>query len=114
MMTLAKIPPRDSAPIRMPSSCPNRTSNFPHYLFLDISMRKYRPSPRGRFVRAHLRRSLTKPGDYLNVADYQEKFDRLRAKLKRFAALQLILPFSIPPQPEPEDSDYPDPARQNE
>jgi hypothetical protein len=77
-------------------------------------MKKYRPSPRGRFVRAHLRRSLTKPGDYFNVTDYQEKFDRLRASLTRFAALQLRLPFSMPQQPDPEDPDDPNSAGRNE
>jgi hypothetical protein len=77
-------------------------------------MKNNRTNPRGRFVRAHLRRSLAKPGDYFNVTDYQEKFDRLRARLKRFAALQLILPFSMPQQPGPENPDDPDPARRKE
>jgi hypothetical protein len=75
-------------------------------------MKKQRPSPRGRFVGAHMRRSLTKPGDYFNVTDYQEKFDRLRTRLKHFALPQLRLPFSMPQQSQPEDPDDPDPATQ--
>ena len=74
-------------------------------------MKKYQPSPRGRFVRAHLRRSPTSPRDYFNVVDYQEKIDRFRARLKQLAELQLRFQFSMPKQPEQEDPNDSDPAR---
>jgi hypothetical protein len=74
-------------------------------------MRKYQPSHRGRFVRAHLRRSSTNPRDYFNVVDYQEKIDRFRARLKQLAELQLRFQFSMPDQSEQEYPSDGDPAR---
>jgi hypothetical protein len=72
-------------------------------------MRKYHPSPRGRFVGAHLRRSPTNPRDYFNVVDYQERGDRFRATLKKLAELQLRFQFSMPQQPEKIDPNNHDP-----
>src|ERR1700733_10745581 len=88
----------------MPTFCPNLIRNLLHCLRLGISMRRYQPNPRGRFVRAHLRRSPTNPHDYFNVVDYQEKVDRLRARLKQLAELQLKFQFLMPQQSEQVDS----------
>jgi hypothetical protein len=82
---------------------------FLYYPLLGISMKKYQPSHRGRFVHAHLRRSPTNPGDYFNVVDYQEKFDRLRARQGQMPELQMRFQFSMPEEPEkmnpnPDDS----------
>ena len=59
-------------------------------------MKKYPLSPRGRFVRAHLRRSATNPRDYFNVVDYQERVDRFRARLRELAELQLRFQLLMP------------------
>lgn len=73
-------------------------------------MKKYPINPRGRFVRAHLRRRQTNPRDYFKVTDYQEKLDRFRANLKKLAALQLKFQFSTPEQPEQENPDSHNPT----
>ena len=73
-------------------------------------MRNYQPSPRGRYVRAHLRRSPTNPRDYFNVVYYQEKIDRFRARLKQLAELQLKFQFAMPQQSEHRDPNNDDPA----
>jgi hypothetical protein len=73
-------------------------------------MKKHPINPRGRFVRAHIRRSQTNPRDYFNVTDYQEKVDRFRANLKKLAALQLKFQFFTPEQPEQEIPDSHNPT----
>jgi hypothetical protein len=78
---------------RRPQSCPNRLAAF-----LNISRSsvvRNHQNPRGRFVRAHLRRNFANPRDYFNVSDYQEEMDRLRRKQMRLADLQLNLPFTL-------------------
>lgn len=55
-------------------------------------------SPRGRFVGAYLRRSPNDPRRYFSVAEYQEKLDRLSAKLARLSQLQLRFKFWMPQQ----------------
>ena len=58
-------------------------------------MKQFTDSPRGRFVRAYLRRNPVKSREYFNVSDYQERIDRLRTKQIKFANPQLQFPFML-------------------
>jgi hypothetical protein len=73
-------------------------------------MKQYQPNPRGRYVRAHPRRHPIRPREFVKVPAYQEELDRLRAKLKLLAELQLRFQFPTEQQPEQKETNHRDPA----
>jgi hypothetical protein len=108
------VPPVAANGIMMPTFCPNLICNSLHYLALGIFDEKASNKSSWTFCSRSHSTVHHRSSDYFNVTDYQERFDRLRARLKHFAVLQLSLPFSMPQQAEPDDSDDPNPAIPNE
>jgi len=72
-----------------------------------LKMTKNDDSPRGRYIRAHLRRSQLNPGEYFRVTDYQERFDRVRIQLRTFNEFQHRFQFTFPQQYQDEDDSPP-------
>jgi hypothetical protein len=73
-------------------------------------MKQYQSNPRGRYVRAHPRRHPIRLSEFVKVPAYQEEVDRLRAKLKQLAELQLRFQFSTERQSDQKETNDRDPA----